>query len=403
MSGRTAGQIHALSIDKPIAVGDLDGDGVTDIAGYASKYSKAAKTDLGEIRVWSSVSGTKILTIAPAGRTNDFGREIAAIGDWNGDGTPDLVVGVNGSLAASIGTLAVFSLADGSVLGGVHGVVAYSTTGPPIATIGDLDGDGTLDLVVTNLYETVGAYMLAGVVRLVPGATLQTIAQFDGSSTYEFLHLLGVPGDVDGDGAHDLVIGPSVSRIYWCHSGRTRRKLYAVQSPLADFHHVATGADIDGDGLAEIVASQERNEGLVIVDRGRTAFLTIEPSFRSNRSGWSGVPPTFPPPPGLFMLPPPSAPGAPPNVCGGLPGWSFSYFAANLMPGTAATLQITEWDGLPVNLVVGTGTADGAGEWIGAFAVVPPGGAPVVGGVQLVGTDRNGAAVTTAIERFVFD
>lgn len=314
---------------------------------------------------------------------------------------PDLAASVDGALGASIGTIAVLSLADGSVLTGVSGVVAFSNRGPPLAPIGDLDGDGIIDLVATNLNETVGSFAFAGVVRLLSGATLKTIAQFDGSASLEFLHLLGVPGDVDGDGAEDLVIAPETTDICWCWSGRTQRELYALQSPGPDFHHAACGADLDGDGLAEIVASQQSGAGLVTVDRGRAVFLTVEPMLRPNNVGWPGVPPSLPQPPGLNGTPsPPAPPTNPPSLGGGLSGWTFAFQATNLLPGSAVSLVLTEYQGAPCNLTLETATVDGAGEWDGAFALVPPLSGSHVYGVQLVGTDRAGVAVTTAIERF---
>ena len=87
------------------AIGDLDGDGVPDLAAGATgddnggdnrgavhvMFMNGDGTVRGTVEINSSTSN------GPALSTNDFfGRSVAAIGDLDGDGVPDLAAGADG-------------------------------------------------------------------------------------------------------------------------------------------------------------------------------------------------------------------------------------------------------------------------------------------------------------------
>jgi hypothetical protein len=78
----------------------------------------------------------------------DRAAYVAALGDVNNDGKPDFVVGAPSAVVASVATGAVY------VRSGVDGSLIYSITGDikgfgsAVAKIGDVDGDGVNDFVV---------------------------------------------------------------------------------------------------------------------------------------------------------------------------------------------------------------------------------------------------------------
>jgi hypothetical protein len=399
MSGKTHATLYSLGVYYAADVGDVDGDGIDDVAGYMKKYSAKAKAYLGEIDVYSGKNGASLLTIAPSGRGAYFGRQLACMGDWNGDGVPDLIASVDGTAAATLGDVVIFSLKDGSALLGEHGVHADSTLGPGLELFDDVDQDGVADVVATEMFETVGGITNAGVVRILSGATLQTISEFDGVAAFNYLHLQGVPGDVDGDGWRDLVFGTIIGTEFWIYSGRTQRRLYALQVASSYANQVARGPfDVDGDGLDDVVWSDpdfDFTKGAVNVEHGRTAFLTAEPLWRplpaisrplpstSTSTTTSGTPP-----------PPPWAPS------GAASDETFHFHFADFQPGSSITLAVVELDGSATYALLGSGTADGFGEWETGAAFIPPDPYGHTWGVQAVGTDHNGRPITTSIERF---
>ncbi|MFN7147545.1 MAG: hypothetical protein ACK4YP_27505, partial [Myxococcota bacterium] len=134
------------------------------------------------------------------------GRWIDA-GDLDGDGASELLVG---DYRAS----AVY-LFDGGARAGTldvsdaHGVVTHSGAtaylGNEVSAAGDLDGDGYGDLLATapGIYAT---YAVAGPVA---GAvtTTDAFATFTGTERADATYAVDGAGDLDGDGADDLVLG----------------------------------------------------------------------------------------------------------------------------------------------------------------------------------------------------
>ena len=182
-----------------VAAGDVDGDGLEDIA----------FTSGGSVYWMRQQAGG---TFAPAQWAGGGGLHFSAIlaADLDGDGRADLVVGDEGNAPAGGrggGAVFVFSLRGGTFVSqsvavgdGVQGIV-----------VGDLDGDGVPDIAAVSLVFQLldqpariavvhqsaavrGTYALAATYAGPPDATSIAVA------------------DVDGDGRNDLVVddGPSV-------------------------------------------------------------------------------------------------------------------------------------------------------------------------------------------------
>ena len=140
------------------AVGDVDGDGVMDV--YASDWPGGGKDGLqgaGRLYVHSGADGHRLYTLTGEAAGDGFGIGVADAGDVNGDGHADLVVGAwqNHEAAPSGGKVYLFSGADGSLLRTLTGKVMGETLGFDATGVGDVDGDGVIDLLLTSAWSAV--------------------------------------------------------------------------------------------------------------------------------------------------------------------------------------------------------------------------------------------------------
>jgi len=215
--------------------GDIDGDGLDDLA-IGAWSSDAAGHDAGAVYLVLAsdlVAGGEWSLAAAHGRllgawTSDLtGESVAAVGDLDGDGLTDLLVGARGNdVGANNAGLVYLVLGSSLTAGGdvdldtafarfvggsEGGGVGRAVLGP-----GDVDGDGLPDLVMTAPFEDLPAQS-AGAAWLVPGSVALVGGAFDLEDTaYRFagegggdnagIFLLG-PGDVDGDGLDDFLVG----------------------------------------------------------------------------------------------------------------------------------------------------------------------------------------------------
>lgn len=135
-------------------VGDLNADGTPDI--YVSDWGdNAAGPGAGKVYLYSGVDGERMYTLGGEAPGDGFGIGISDASDVNRDGYDDLVVGAwqHASAAPSGGKLYVHSGKDGSLLYTVTGDVAGETLGFDTTGIGDVDGDGWVDFLVTSAYS----------------------------------------------------------------------------------------------------------------------------------------------------------------------------------------------------------------------------------------------------------
>lgn len=141
------------------AAGDLDGDGWMDI--YASDFSNAAKgPSTGRVYLHSGADGRRLLTLTGTTAGEGFGIGPARAGDVNGDGHDDLIVGAwqYAGAATSGGRATLFSGRDGAVLATFTCRIPGATFGFDAVGMGDVDGDGRLDLLITSAWSGVSGY-----------------------------------------------------------------------------------------------------------------------------------------------------------------------------------------------------------------------------------------------------
>lgn len=252
-SGTTAGELFGVAVD---AAGDVDGDGLADVAVGAWSYDRGAGIDVGRVYVISGASGVLRKVIDGETFADEFGAAVAGDFDADADGTADLAVGAPG-YESDEGAAYVYSTGADTLLWKAAGASALGRLGAAVAAAGDVDGDGRDDLVVAA--PSLGGD--GGTVTLHSGADGAVLRRWSGPTGFErFGHALWARDDIDGDGVSDVVIGApgapwgSDRGRSYVYSGATGTLLQVRQgSATGDRFGESVGAgDIDGDGVADI-------------------------------------------------------------------------------------------------------------------------------------------------------
>lgn len=201
-------------------IGDVNGDGWQDIVvGHPASQGSSSS---GRIQLISGRDGTLLHTCLST-QIGYLGAAVAAVGDVNGDLVED-IVGIGGSFTGSPtgSPLAVFSGSDGSVL--FH----LSVVATAIAAAGDWNGDLVPDF----------AYVDAGNLRIAAGATGSTIASLGGADELA------------------AITSNSIARIA-ARSGNTVTMYVAGSSPawsVTGYAKIASAGDYNGDQLGDVLA-----------------------------------------------------------------------------------------------------------------------------------------------------
>jgi len=296
--------------------GDVNGDGVDDIAvgapgpvpgplplPCALPPCPPPDPALGRAFIFSGSNGALIHTLIPSDEFAGFGVSVASLGDVNGDGVPDVAVGMvpTGS-PSSIGRVYAFSGSNGAVLWEVDepGGKQFPSFGGRLASIGDLNGDGRRDLLVSAPFHDVNpdpnVFVLAGRVYLVSGATgaiLRTHADPTPADQDLFGSGIAAVGDQNGDGFEDYAIGEAGKGIVHLINGKTGASAGTISAPagVASFGFtIADVGDQNGDGHADFwVGAPDSGRIDLLSWSGGTLASVVDsgPASTDGGFGWS--------------------------------------------------------------------------------------------------------------------
>lgn len=217
LSGTQAGEWFGYSVAP---AGDLNADGVSDLAVASVAYDGPAGTDAGRVSVFRGGVGslvTRLILVEGEGAGDRLGVSMASVGDMDADQIPDLVFGASRfdlpgtPTNDNRGRVYLYSGAYGALMRTWTGEAQKDWFGIGVSNGGDVDGDGIDEILIGACQTDKGG---AGKAYLVNGVTGQILHVLRGE------HASGIPGngdafgfavatlgDLDQDGASEFVVG----------------------------------------------------------------------------------------------------------------------------------------------------------------------------------------------------
>jgi hypothetical protein len=231
------------------AVFDLNGDGFGDLAVPDPDVTSKP------IRIyWGSPAGAaKWTTIAAPASSQWFGYTIEEAGDLNGDGLTDLVVGTPSAAFEYLGAADGIEPLPRRTLNDT----ALGASFAVVAGVGDINGDGFADLLVGAPSKD-KAYLYLGSPSGIGAASSAVLSGPPGSS---FGSSMCGAGDVNADGYSDLVVGAYLTDqaflFLGARSGAGATPASALKGPSGSHFGLAVrgAGDLNGDGYADIAIS----------------------------------------------------------------------------------------------------------------------------------------------------
>lgn len=256
-----------------VGMGDLDNDGFSDIA--------VANELPAQVLLVSTARNSVIATISALSTASGFANSMARLGDVNQDGKADLAIcdhQYDGPNGLGEGAVHVFSGADGTLIYSVLGGMPYNSFGKVVAVVGDWTGDGFPDFVASG-----SSYLESrNYIRCHDGRTgsqfLGEIAPYDRSAG------ISLAGGVDWtqDGIPDLAFGTlnygrGAVRVI---DAQTRQLIYKVDSQNSSPFYpsaLAMMPDRDGDARPELVIGDASDASFALSSGAAHFMISCDP------------------------------------------------------------------------------------------------------------------------------
>jgi hypothetical protein len=250
--------------------GDLDGDGIPDaLVSGLNGATGWLHVPFGDAMLSGQLSVTGLAGAHVRGATEGdaFPLDAAFVGDLDGDGGAEVI-------AASSSTLYLLSGSEGfpvdagtASVGGTRGNFrsARSAEGPvSVAGLGDVNHDGANDIAYCDGTATC-------TVVLAPISTLSQGTPFFGFDTDTQRLAVGGGGDVDGDGIFDVLFSDD-RKAYLVYGTRAgflptdvgrlgQNGFSVVAAPGGSITAANLIGDVNGDGLADLAIADATADG----------------------------------------------------------------------------------------------------------------------------------------------
>jgi hypothetical protein len=286
------GVLRTCDIDNPCSTGgETDGDCEPPCApGPYRLYLVHGKTDTEDVELVAVAGGAGGFAIEHSSESDTLGNALVApAGDVDGDGLADVAIGAaeagHGRAYVVLGRTDTTAIDLADVAAGEGGFaidpelesIGYFPSA--IAGAGDVDGDGTDDIVVGDMYTAMGrAYVVFA------GEAAATVSLTDVAAGVGGFAIAGEPnagtgtsvaglGDIDGDGLAEIGVGApfwspdggaSIGRAYVVHGTSDTAMVdlaevaagsngFAIQGTSVAGRIVDGGGDHDGDGVLDVL------------------------------------------------------------------------------------------------------------------------------------------------------
>ena len=230
-----------------VAIGDLNDDGKPELA-VTNFLSNT-------VSVFKNTGTTGTIAFAPkTDLTTGLSPHTVAISDLDGDGKPDLAV--TNTLSSSVSLFRNQS-SNGTIIFATRTDITTGTDEPSGIAIGDLDGDNKPDLIITNDNFNLTT---AATVSMSVWSNMSSSGNFffTSKSNYGSEDSYNVSlGDLNGDGKLEVIVAKSASRVL-VYQNTSATGNILLTSPVTYYsnspYSTAIG-DLDGDDMPDLAVA----------------------------------------------------------------------------------------------------------------------------------------------------
>ncbi len=293
----------SFQVFVPLRVGgdvDLNGDGIDDLilpAPDANGLAGRVYVFFGGPPANDAGVGLADRVINGAGAGDTFGKEYA-VGDVTGDGQADLIVnsdenpdGTCHVFAGGAGFGGPLSTDDTFTIEGAIGEGGFNSV-----AVGDVNGDGEADILIGAEAGNTGtgaAFVFFGGTGQTDRTTANADATFTGEAADDLFGASIAHGDVNDDGTTDLIVGADevdnigeTGKVYVFFGGTGFADVAGASASAIISGAIADGGfgigvasgDVTGDGIDDLVVSELPEDiaadGAVYVFTGSSTFAT---------------------------------------------------------------------------------------------------------------------------------
>ena len=273
--------------NEPLSIADQDGDGYDDLVFWSHSapsypwYSRSY-VFLGPLEGVLAAEADADATID--GNDDDFLGLWSSAGDVNGDGVVDALLSApltgtsdEGAVHLFLGPMTNGAQTESDAHASFLAEKFVTILGTAVCADGDLDGDGTQDVLITgHRYDagTGAAWVFLGPVSGERGVADADVEVRPGSAASSIGSQASASGDLDGDGTDDIALAAVSSHgrgEVFVLSGSTVTASSEIEVSSTNAHilpdpvayppgwylgsQIETGRDIDGDGFDDLVVS----------------------------------------------------------------------------------------------------------------------------------------------------
>ncbi len=246
-------------------IGDINGDGVSDVAVGTPRQQVGSAAFSGRVDVLSGSSGALLFRFDGYQPRGFFGSTVTGLGDVNADLVPDILACAPAEPEVlnpvTTSYCDAYSGLDGSLLYRISGGTLRAGLGTALTQIGDVTGDGVADFAASKVYSSATA-VADGAVEIRNGADGSLIDRRLGAAGQRLGTLVTRLGDTNGDGLQEIAVTSKTSsgfgptEVFSLNpSALPASSMIVLRFTLPQFERVmsiAAMADVNGDGKRDI-------------------------------------------------------------------------------------------------------------------------------------------------------